>query len=258
MRSLSTTFFIFTLGTLTAHAELPENWSTNYEAALAVAATNQQPILVYFTASWCGPCKLMTHITLTDPLITQTLSNIEHVAIDIDEHSVLASKEGIRAVPTFLVLSATGDEVDRATGFQPVGDFLQWLTNGVSEAKAAAIRETFSKQTLADVDQLLVSTATNSTRQAALKLFDLCAVRDDNIVQAAAARLKMLAERNPGALLDGLDDPRLSVRIQTANVLRLVIDSFDMDPWADAAARTKAVGLWRLKFANASGSENPH
>ena len=38
----------------------PTDWSTNYDATLAAAATNQQPALVYFTASWCGPCKLMT------------------------------------------------------------------------------------------------------------------------------------------------------------------------------------------------------
>ena len=259
MKSFSTILFSLLLGTLAARAELPVDWSTNYDATLAAAATNQQPALVYFTASWCGPCKLMTRITLTDPAVAQTLSDVEHVAVDIDEHADLASARGISAVPTFILISATGNEVDRATGFQVVGDFLQWLTNGISEAREAAIRQALSKQALAEVDQLLVATGTNLAHLAAVKLFDLCGVRDDGIVQAAAVRLKTLVARDPAALLDGLNDPRLAVRIQTANTLRLAIgDSFDVDPWGDTAARKKTINLWREKLAGASDSENLH
>ena len=259
MKSPSAILFVLGFAVWVTRAELPADWCTNYNATLAAAATNQRPALVYFTASWCGPCKLMTRITLTDPAVTQALSNVEHVAIDIDEHSDLASQHGISAVPTFIMFSATGDEVDRTTAFQPAGDFVQWLTNGISDAKAAAIRKTFSKQALADVDQLLVSTATNSTRQAELKLFDLCAVRDDAIVRAAASRLEKLAARDPISLLDGLDHPCLATRIAVANALRDAIgDSFDVDPWSDTVTREKTINIWRAKLAGLSGSGMHH
>lgn len=259
MKLLSTIFVVFVCGAWAARADLPADWSTNFNATLAAAATNQRPTLVYFTASWCGPCKLMTRLTLTDPAVTQTLSNVEHVAVDIDEHTDLASASSISAVPTFVMLSAGGDEADRTTGFQPVGDFLEWLTNGVSEAKEATIRKALSKQALAEVDQLLAATGTNSTREAAAKLFDLCAMRDDGIIQAAAVRLETLAARDAVALLDGLNDPRLAVRIQAANTLRLAIgDKFNADPWDDTAARDKAVNAWREKLVGASNSGSRH
>jgi thioredoxin 1 len=259
MKSLSAIFFVFVSGALVARAELPADWSTNYDATLAAAAANQEPALVYFTASWCGPCKLMTRLTLTDPAVAQMLSNIEHIAVDIDEHHDLASTLGISAVPTFVMLSAGGDEVDRATGFQDVGDFLQWLTNGMSEAKEATVRRALSEQALADADQLLKATGTNSTHLVALKLFDLCVVRDSDIVQAAVARLRILAARDPAALLDGLNNPRLAVRIQAANTLRLAIgDSFDVDPWGDTAAREKTIETWRERLAGASDLGNLH
>ena len=243
--------FLLAAGGVAVRADVPAGWSTNYAAILALAGANQRPALAFFTASWCGPCKLMTSVTLADPAVTQALSNLNHVAVDIDAQSDLASQHGITAVPTFLLLSAEGNEVDRTTGYQPAGDFLAWLTNGVSAAKAAAIQQALSRQTLAEVDQLLAGNGTNSARLAAAKLLDLCAMRDDGVVQAAAARLKTLAGRDPAAVLDGLDDPRLAVRIQSANALRLAVgDAFDVDPWGDAAARRKGIESWRGKFAH--------
>jgi thioredoxin-like negative regulator of GroEL len=242
-----------------ARAELPVGWSTNYSSTLAAAEARQRPVLVYFTASWCGPCKLMTRNTLADEAVSDMIfSNLEHVAVDIDEHSDLATQFGVNAVPTFILLSSSHDEVDRTTGYLPSAEFLQWLTNGVVEVKAAAVRQSQFKQELAGIDQLLASTETNASHLAASKLFELCAARDNTITQAAAVRLKALAARDPAAVLEGLNDSRLATRIQAANALRNILgDSFDADPWSDAAAREKAVRDWRAKLAKASALEKP-
>jgi thioredoxin-like negative regulator of GroEL len=215
-------------------------------------------MLVYFTASWCGPCKLLTRIVLTDPVVRQSLSSVDHVAVDIDEHSDLAAKFSVQAVPTLILLSA-GQEVDRSTGFQPVDGFLKWLTNGVNEAQVAASRLTLAKSELAEADQLLASTNINSNRLAASKLFDLCAEAGDALVEAAAGRLKTLAGRDPMAVLDGLNDSRLATRIQAANVLRYTLgDTFEVDPWGDAATRGKEANVWRAKLAKSISPQQVH
>ncbi|MGA2556732.1 MAG: thioredoxin family protein, partial [Verrucomicrobiota bacterium] len=59
---------------LIARAEIPAGWSTNYAAALSEAGGEQKPALFFFTASWCGPCKMMSSQTLSDPAVRQTLS----------------------------------------------------------------------------------------------------------------------------------------------------------------------------------------
>jgi thioredoxin-like negative regulator of GroEL len=255
MKLLSTILSLLVAGGVAAHAELPADWSTNCAAVLSSAETAQRPALVYFTASWCGPCKLMTRLVLTDPAIVQSLSNVDHVAVDIDEHSDLASKYGVQAVPTFILLSG-GQEVDRSTGFQSVDVFFRWLTNGVEEAQAAATRLVFAKSELAEADQLLASTNADSTRLAAAKLFDLCAERDEVLVQAAVGRLKILAVHDSITVLDGLEDSRLATRIQTANVLREALgEKFDMDPWCDANTLKKAANVWREKLAKSMSSQ---
>jgi hypothetical protein len=153
-------------------------------------------------------------------------------------------------VPTFVLLSAAGDEVQRTTGFQAASDFVPWLTNGLSGAKEATLRQDLARKTLAEADQLLTSTSADAPRLCATKLFDLCAERDEATIRLAAERLKVLASRQPAALLDGLGDPRLAVRIQAANALRAQLgEQFNADPWGEAAARAEAIANWRAKLA---------
>ena len=191
----------------------------------------------------------MARGTLAEPGIQQALTNRARVAVDIDEHSDLASQYGISAVPTFVLLAANGEEVQRTTGFQPPGEFLQWLTNGISAAGAAMAHQAMARKKLAEVDRFLGSTNMDEVRQSAAMLFDLCAERNEQIVGQAAERLRSLAVEQPVALLDGLIDPRLPTRIQVANVLRARLgDSFDVDPWSELVVRAVAIQKWRTRL----------
>ena len=231
-----------------ALAEIPSGWSTNYVDILSVAHTNQPSSLLYFTASWCGPCKLMARTTLAAPAVAEALSHLDHIALDIDEHSDLATQYGVEAVPTMVLLSA-GHEVDRSTGYQPIGDFMAWLTNGIAAANASAARLARARSTLAEVDRLLGSSTTNSAPTMAAKLLDLCAEHENSVATAAAGRLRTLALRDPASVLDGLNDARLAVRLRTANVLHDILgNAFDLDPWENEATRHNAVEIWRAKL----------
>ena len=104
-------------------------------------------------------------------------------------------------------------------------------------------------------NETLASTNADAPRQCAAQLLDLCAERDEPMARAAGQRLRALASRQPAALLDGLNDPRLAARIQAANALRLQLgDAFDLDPWADSATRAAAVENWRKRLATSGSS----
>ena len=258
-RHLAIVFALMSLARMDV-AAVPAGWSTNFIAALEDASKRQQPMLVYFTASWCGPCKLMARTTLTNQSVLKALGGLSHVALDLDEQPKLAERYEIRAVPTFLMLAPSGDQTATTTGFQDAETFLQWLTNGVNEANATVARQKEVEQKLAEVDQWLAGNESNLLQKAAAELLELCADRNEATRKTATDRLAALAAREPSLLLDGLGHPRLAVRIQASNLLRKQLgDGFEIDPWSDATSRAQSVSDWREKLATAKpgGGKDP-
>ena len=63
--------------------------------------------LLYFTASWCGPCQKVYPLLneLSDKLKESEKYNIEFFKIDIDENEEFSEKCDIRSVPTFYIMN---------------------------------------------------------------------------------------------------------------------------------------------------------
>ena len=71
-----------------------------------------------FSATWCGPCRVLA----------QTLKDVEGITnIDIDKDSETPRKYGIRSVPTMVFLK-DGKEVHRQSGNMPLQMYQQILT----------------------------------------------------------------------------------------------------------------------------------
>ena len=74
------------------------------------------PVLVDFTAPWCGPCKML------DPVVKDLAQDwdgqVKVVKLDVDDHPNLAMHYQVMGVPT-LMLFKGGQPVERVTGYQP-------------------------------------------------------------------------------------------------------------------------------------------
>ncbi len=74
------------------------------------------PVLVDFTAIWCGPCKML------EPVVMQLSQDwdgkVKVVKLDVDDNSNLAVQYGVMGVPT-LILFVNGNPVQRLSGYQP-------------------------------------------------------------------------------------------------------------------------------------------
>ena len=70
-------------------------------------------IAKYFSAAWCGPCKAFK------PVMNEVAGEGYMVEfLDVDNNSEMASKYGVRSVPT-TIIEENGVEVNRFVGAIP-------------------------------------------------------------------------------------------------------------------------------------------
>ena len=80
--------------------------------------------LLFFSASWCGPCKSMTSVV--EDVSTVMNERFNTIKVDIDKSAGDASDYGIRSVPT-LILVKNDEIIAQQVGALPPMQFMQWL-----------------------------------------------------------------------------------------------------------------------------------
>lgn len=77
---------------------------------------SKDAVLVDFSATWCGPCKMLAPIV--EELGTEMEGKVKVFKVDVDKSGDIAEKYSVMAVPTVIIFK-NGEAVDKMVGFQP-------------------------------------------------------------------------------------------------------------------------------------------
>ncbi len=98
----------------------------------AEVGENDTPLILDFTATWCGPCQAMR------PALQELQRKGYPIrAIDVDEQPDVAARYKVTGYPTFVFVDRRGRELGRVSGYRPASD----LANLYKQAQARLDRD---------------------------------------------------------------------------------------------------------------------
>jgi thioredoxin:protein disulfide reductase len=107
-------------------------WQGNVDQAREQALRENRPMIVDFTAAWCGACKELDKLTFAAPPVGSELGRFVAVRVDAtndDDPKVGAALQrfGVRGLPTVVIFDSRGKEALRYTDFVPPDAFLEGI-----------------------------------------------------------------------------------------------------------------------------------
>jgi len=80
--------------------------------------------VVDFSATWCGPCRMMAPVL--EEISEKMGDQVSFYNVDVDEVPELAMRYGIQSIPCLLILKE-GKAVDQSVGFRPGPQVESWI-----------------------------------------------------------------------------------------------------------------------------------
>lgn len=212
-------------------------WSRDLNAALAEAALEQQYVIAVVTTRGCPHSRRLKEVVLQHPDLVPLLRQLVRVEIDAATDIATTTAYSVRNVPTVLILTADGRELQRF----PSGvsaEILEPMLRTLLEEQRVVQTETMEEDWVEWLD------GDSLTRDQ--WRFVLGNLNRERVRSAVRQHLNQ-SELFPRAMLvEFLEDPLLAVRLAALELLEeRTGDDFGFDPWQPHELLAPALDRWR-------------
>lgn len=112
------------------------SWETSLNTAMQKAKRAKKPVLLYFGATWCAPCKTMDKGTFKNASVAQESKKWVMLKLDGDKNQQLANKYKVLGTyPAFVFLKSNGTSVGKTVGYKNAQQMAQMLRTNATRAR---------------------------------------------------------------------------------------------------------------------------
>ncbi|PWI29547.1 thiol:disulfide interchange protein [Flavobacteriaceae bacterium LYZ1037] len=107
-------------------------WIDNMESAQKLANNSDKKIMIFFTGTWCSPCKMMKRQVFAGQEVNKAMdAKVVSIEINIEDSNseALIKQYSIGATPTTIFIDTEGNVIDYAVGKVGKAKFLEMLLN---------------------------------------------------------------------------------------------------------------------------------
>lgn len=133
--SISTALVILALAgvTLFAYKNVGEektigkiSFYTNYDKGLDAAFESGKPVMLVFSASWCGACRQMIKNVFSHDDVANSSTQLVNIYIDVDKAKrQLVNKYEVRYIPSVFFLDYSGETIIQVADRRSPDDFIE-------------------------------------------------------------------------------------------------------------------------------------
>ena len=131
---------LFTAAVSDAKDDFPKDspkFEHSYKSALKKAEKEGKPLIVVFSASWCGPCQAMKKNVYPSAAIQAYHDKFVWAYLDVDDDSNKKAAEEfkVEGIPHIQFVNAKGEAIDKQVGSTSPEDFAKTLDGVLAKAK---------------------------------------------------------------------------------------------------------------------------